>query len=273
MKHWRSYKIKKRQQFYYRGTWQKSIFSKTLSIVGSRRHTTYGAKALEKLIPELIAQNITIISGFMYGIDSLAHQYCLDLGGTTIAILGSGLDCLYPPENDDLYSRILDQHGLVISQFEPDFKSTVWSFPQRNQTVVKLSTLGVLIVEAGVNSGSLITAKLALKAKKPLFALPGPITSSVSVGTNQLIKSDQAELVTTAADITKTKQLTLDPNPPKLDQIQSEIIALLKLEPLSLDQLSLKLAISIPNLSPHLSSLSLSDLIEDINGKFFLKNP
>ncbi len=270
MKHWKTYPIRKRHQFYYRGTWKKSLFKKTLSIVGSRRHTTYGQKALEKLMPDLVANHITIISGFMYGIDSLAHRLCLDLGGSTIAILGSGLNCLYPPENDLLYSRILDKGGLVISQFEPDFKATLWSFPQRNITVAKFSTLGVLVVEAGIKSGSLITATLAKKFKKPLFAIPGPITSSVSVGTNQLIKDGQALLVTTAKDITKTTQLPLSLTPTNLPQIESKIIDCLQLEPLSLDQLSLKLNLPIPTLSPHLSSLSLKDLVEDINGKFYL---
>jgi len=271
MKAWQSYPIQKHDNFYYRGTWKKSIFKKTLAIVGSRRHSTYGQKALESLIPELVANHVTIISGFMYGIDSLAHQYCLDLGGITVAVLGSGLDCLYPPENDDLYSRILDQNGLVISQFEPDFKATVWSFPQRNITVAKLSTLGVLVIEAGLKSGSLITANLAKKFKKPLFALPGPITSSVSTGTNELIKSGNAQLITSASDILSTKQIPLPLDTPTLPQAESNIINCLKLEPLSLDELSLKLDLSVPLLSPHLSSLSLSDLIEEINGKFYLK--
>ena len=221
-------------------------------------------------MPDLVAHKITIISGFMYGIDSLAHLNCLDLGGITIAVLGSGLDCLYPPQNDQLYSRILSQKGLVISQFEPDFKPTVWSFPQRNITVAKLSTLGVLVIEAGLKSGSLITAKLAKKFKKPLFALPGPITSSVSLGTNELIKSGQANLVTSASDITSTKQIELPLNPTSLSQIESNIISLLKIEALSLDQISLKLKLSVPTLSPYLSSLSLKDLLEDINGKFYL---
>ncbi|MBU3935415.1 DNA-protecting protein DprA [Patescibacteria group bacterium] len=223
-------------------------------------------------MPEFVANNITIISGFMYGIDSLAHLYCLDLGGTTIAVLGSGLNCLYPPENDELYSRILDQNGLVISQFEPDFKATIWSFPQRNKTVVKLSTLGVLVVEAGLKSGSLITANLAKKFNKPLFALPGPITSSVSIGTNELIKSGDAQLVTSASDVLSTKQIRLPLDTPTLPQIESNIIDCLKLEPLSLDELSLKLSLSVSTLSPHLSSLSLKDLIEDLRGKFYLKN-
>jgi DNA processing protein len=249
---------------YYRGTWDKAIFEKSLAVVGSRRLTAYGQKAIEIIIPPLVANKVSIISGFMYGADSAAHQECLDCGGKTVAVLGGGLDVLYPPENEKLYSDILDSGGIIISEYKPDQQPQLWTFPQRNRIVAGLSSLGIIVIEAGEKSGSLVTAKIAQKLKKPLFCVPGPITSSVSVGTNQLIKEGKAKMVLSANDILggSVKQ--------KRIKQENPILKLLSTEPLSIDELSALLNKSISELSQELVLLSLEGKIEEKNGKYYL---
>ncbi|HUS60336.1 MAG TPA: DNA-processing protein DprA [Nevskiaceae bacterium] len=186
---------------FFRGNLGQKIFKKSLSVVGTRRMTSYGKMAVDKLISGLVPQKVTIISGFMYGIDSEAHQRCLEYGGITVAVLGSGLNVVYPPENHKLYQQILKSEGAVISEYPPETKPQLWTFPQRNRIVAGLASLGVLIIEAGERSGSLITARLAREQGKKVFAVPGPITSSVSAGTNLLIKNHLAKMILEPEDI------------------------------------------------------------------------
>ena len=189
------------EKLFYRGEWDNFLFEKTLAIVGSRKMTRYGKDVIEKFMPTIVSQKATIISGFMYGVDCESHRQCLNLGGKTIAVLGGGLEWIWRNGDQKMYTNIMNSGGLILSEYEPDFKPTLWSFPQRNRIVSALSTLGVLVIEAGIHSGSLITAKLALKQKKRLMAIPGPITSRISEGTNWLIKSGAAKLVNGAEDI------------------------------------------------------------------------
>lgn len=251
------------KQLYYRGTWNLKLFDKALAVVGSRRMTRYGEQVLERLIPSLIAEKVTIISGFMYGIDTKAHRECLACGGKTVAVLGGGLDVLYPPENEELYYQIC-QNGLIISEYEPNQQPQLWTFPQRNRLVATLASLGVLVVEAGEKSGSLITAKIAKKLTRPLFSVPGPITSSVCVGSNQLLKTGQAKMVLTASDIIKNSSQKIENSQP-----DNEILILLSAEPLSADQLAIKLNKNISKLTQELVLLSLEGKIEDKNGKYY----
>lgn len=269
-------KIKKcPEKLYFRGNWNEKIFEKVLAIVGSRQMTRYGREIINKFMPEFVAQDITIISGFMYGVDTEAHKKCLELGGKTIAVLGGGLDFLSPSENDDLYAEILKKDGLVISEYEPDFKPTLWSFPARNRIVSALSTEGILVVEAGLKSGSLITARIGKEQNKKVFAIPGPINSKLSEGTNWLIKNNSAKMVLETNDILEkqigqSKQINfLEQN---LNIIENKIINLLKNEELTIDELVRSLQISITEISGNLSSLLLNDLIEEEAGKYYLKN-
>lgn len=254
----------------YRGILDEKLFEKTLAVVGSRKMTRYGENVLDKLMPDLIANNITIISGFMYGIDTAAHRKCLELGGKTIAVLGNGLNHIYPPENEKLYKEIIEKGGLIMSEFPDDFKPTLWSFPQRNKTVAKLSTIGILVVEAGIKSGSLITAKLGRQMGKKIFAVPGPITSSVSEGTNFLIKNNLAQMVENISDILDTEtiisqeKIFMD-----LDETEKRIMDLLKNDELSIDEISRKIKINVADLSVKLSMMSMKDYVSELNGKFF----
>ncbi|MEI8067663.1 MAG: DNA-processing protein DprA [Candidatus Shapirobacteria bacterium] len=263
------------EKLYYRGSWNEELFIKTLAVVGSRALSRYGREIISKFMPELIGQKITIISGFMYGVDSEAHRNCLELGGKTIAVLGSGLDELYPSENDNLYTEILEKGGLVISEYEPDFKATLWSFPQRNRIVSALSTIGVFIVEAGLKSGSLITAKLALKQKKNIFAIPGQIGFKTAEGTNWLIQSGGAKMVTCVADILGNNsscpnQQNLFKDYSNLSELEKEIISVLENEEVTIDELCQKIRSPISEISTTISMMLMRDLIVQENNKIYI---
>ena len=261
------------KRLFVRGNIHSDIFKKTIAIVGSRKISNYGIKVIDNFVPELIAHNYTIISGFMYGTDSQAHQICTKFGGKTIAVLGNGLNYLYPTSNNKLYTEILENNGLVISEYEPNYKSMLWTFPQRNRIVSALSTDGIIITEADIKSGSLITAKYGLKHKKDIYALPGPITSTNSRGTNYLIKNNLAKIITDISDIIPSvsqKELFSDIS---FNQEEKAIIELLQIEELSLDELSQKLNIDIATLSTQISLLSLKNIVEEKNNKISLLSP
>jgi DNA processing protein len=254
-------------KLYYRGKWNKKLFEKSLAIVGSRRITNYGERVLDRLVPDLVAEGVTIISGFMYGVDSVAHEKTLECGGKTIAILGCGLNILYPPENEKLYGQIIETGGLVVSEYEPNQQPQLWTFPQRNRIVAGLSTLGVLVVEAGEKSGSLITARIAKKQGKKIYAIPGPITSSVSVGTNQLIKSKQAKMVLNTSDVISMQSLT---RRKKERPCEGDILDMLKREPLTTDEIARNMGKNAAETSQILTILTLRGLIRENNGKYFI---
>src|SRR5882672_6190168 len=169
-----------------------------LAIVGSRRPTPYGLAVAERLASDLAERGVTIVSGLARGIDTAAHRGALAAGGRTIAVLGSGIDCVYPPENRPLAQKIMGQ-GAVVSQFDRDAEALPFHFPLRNRTLAGLA-LGVVVVEAAERSGALITAGLAGDLGREVFAVPGRITSPASRGANGLLK-DGAKLVGHWTDI------------------------------------------------------------------------
>jgi DNA processing protein len=182
---------------YYKGKFQINDF--TIAIVGSRRTTNYGSFSAKKLSYELSIRGVQIVSGLARGIDSIAHEGCLDAGGKTIAVLGCGLDNIYPPENTRLFEDIINSDGLGISEYPPGMPPLQHNFPARNRIISGISS-GVLVVEAAKRSGSLITACYALEHGREVFAVPGNIDCAYSRGTNQLIK-DGAKMVICVEDI------------------------------------------------------------------------
>jgi len=172
-----------------------------LAVVGSRACTSYGRQALRHLIEGLRGYPILIVSGLAYGIDAEAHKAALNAGLTTIAVPGSGLDwsVLYPRANVSLAREIVKKGGALLSEFEPDFKATDYSFPQRNRVMAGLCH-ATLVVEAKERSGSLITARLATEYNRELLVVPGSIFSAESRGTHQFLKLG-ATPVTEPADI------------------------------------------------------------------------
>lgn len=170
-----------------------------IAVVGTRRMTGYGKAVTEQFAKDLVARGLTIVSGLARGVDSEAHWTALRTGGRTIAVLGGGLNKIYPPENRNLAEEIVKGHGALVSEFPPNNPSLPGNFPARNRIISGLAK-AVLVTEAAEDSGSLITARFALEQGREVFAVPGPITSSLSKGPIDLIKAG-ARLVTNADEI------------------------------------------------------------------------
>ena len=177
----------------------KASDKKALAVVGSRRMSCYGKKVTQKLVADLVKEKITIVSGLARGIDTVAHQTALKMGGRTIAVLAGGLDKVYPPENKDLVGKIIKGHGAVVSEFPLGQPAVSVNFPVRNRIIAGLS-LGVLVIEGALKSGSLITARYAAEQGREVFAVPGPIDAIGSQAPLFLIKQG-AKLVEKIEDI------------------------------------------------------------------------
>jgi len=175
------------KHLYYKGTLTKTTFSKCLSIVGSRYASTYGISVLKHVFKTL-DKSITIVSGFMTGIDTIAHNLAIDNGINTVAILPCGIDVIHPRSNYLLYEKLLNTNNLILSEYAGSHPPLKWCYIKRNRLIAGLS-LATLVVEASLNSGSLITANYSYKYKRPILAIPGSIFSSKSHGCNQLISS------------------------------------------------------------------------------------
>lgn len=170
-----------------------------IGVVGTRKTTTYGRVACEKFSQELVESRIVTASGLAIGIDSICHKKTLEKGGKTIAVVGSGLNVIYPRENKELWKEI-EKKGLIISEYPLGTEPVNYNFPRRNRIIAGISR-GILVVESYKKGGSLITAELALEEGRDVFAVPGDIFSPASEGCNELIKNSQAKLVTDVSDI------------------------------------------------------------------------
>ncbi len=184
--------------FYVKGEIPKEVNDLSISIVGTRQPTTYGEASAEKISFDLASMGVPIISGMARGVDTAAHKAALRAGGKTVAVLGSGVDYIYPYENKMLYEEITHS-GAVISEFPPMAKPDAGNFPIRNRIISGISK-GTVVIESNEKGGSMITARLALEQGRDVFAVPGAINSSQSLGTNELIKQG-AKLVTGAIDV------------------------------------------------------------------------
>ncbi len=182
---------------YYRGD-TSLLKNYSLAVVGSRQSSRYGQEIAMNICRDISSAGLTIVSGFAYGIDRQAHLAAVDNTGGTIAVLGTGIDLIYPAMNKDLWSRVTEK-GLILSEFCPGTKPDPGNFPYRNRIISGIS-LGVLVVESAIKSGSMITARLALEQNKEVFAVPGAVNMDSSAGCNHLIKQG-AHLVQNADDI------------------------------------------------------------------------
>jgi len=185
---------------YVKGAWSGCLAQPCVGVVGSRKCSTYGQNAAMMLSRDLAQRGLTVVSGFARGIDAAAHRGALEGGGRTVAVLGTGIDEVYPRDHKRLAAEVLDRGGALVSQFPLGTPPVSENFPYRNRIISGLS-LGVLVVEASEMSGSLITARLALEQDREVWAVPGNITSRNSFGTNYLIKGAGAKLVQQWQDI------------------------------------------------------------------------
>lgn len=244
-----------------------------IAIVGSRKPTHYGISVAEKISEELASMGFTIVSGMARGIDSLSHKGALKAGGRTIAVLGSGLDVPYPPENKVLMDNIA-RSGCVMSEFPPGTPPDKENFPRRNRLISGLSQ-GVLVIEATSNSGSLITAGYALEQNREVFAVAGNITSSTSEGTNELIRRG-AILTRKAEDIVEELAPVLKGFIKLKDKVKIEVsdeekklCSLLSGEPKQIDVISRESGLPTSKVLGILLGLELKGAVKQITGKRF----
>jgi len=246
-----------------------------IAVVGSRKYSSYGNYVVEKLSSDLCSLGFTIVSGMARGIDTLAHTAAVKSGGRTIAVLGSGIDVPYPPENKMLMEKIADS-GCVMSEFAPGTQPDRENFPRRNRLISGLS-LGVLVVEATAESGSLITASCAAEQGKEVFAVPGNINSKNSAGTNSLIKTG-AKLVQNVEDIIEElapvlKGFIKAKEKARIDLTVDEqgLCDIMTAEPKHVDMLSRESSMPASKVLGILLSLELKGIVKQAEGKkFFL---
>jgi len=256
-----------------------------LAIVGTRRPTPYGVNVATQLARDLAARGVTIVSGFARGIDAAAHRGALEAKGTTVAVLGTGLDQVYPREHRALAEQIRQQ-GVLVTEFPTGVAPLPQNFPFRNRIISGMS-LGVVVVEAAEHSGSLITARLALEQDREVFAVPGPITSPRSYGPNYLIKCGaklvqywrdvveelprevRAEILRRESDVAPTTPA--QPELP-LDEPARRVLELLHVDvPTHIDELLLRSGLPVPELMRVLLELEVRDRIRQLPGKQFVK--
>ena len=265
------------KKLYYKDNWDESIFENCLAVVGSRHLTSYGRRITEQLVTQIAAAGITIVSGFMYGGDEAAHKAAVQVGGRTIAVMPCGIDRIHPEYQADLYNDILKNNGLIISEYPGDDQPQQWTYVQRDRIVAGLSK-AVLVVEAALNSGSLITAGYSQRFGRKIFAVPGQITSEVSKGTSKLIK-EGAEVVTCAEDILNFFKVSsgLRKNLSKektkivlLDTLEQKIFDRLKREPMDVDSLARSLELPAGKIGTTLTLMQLKNIINQESGKYYV---
>lgn len=245
------------KQLYYRGAWDETLFTKCAAVVGSRRITQYGRMVVELLVPQLVAAGYTIVSGFMYGVDQAAHRECLASGGRTIAVLGWGINWNDLDRQDKQLMSEIEKRGLVISEWE-DQKPMLWTFPQRNRIVAAIAQ-DIFVVEAAQKSGALITARIAQKLKRTVWAVPGPVTSKTSEGTNQLIADGKARVW-----LPKREPVTRDASR------DDPIVKLLESEPMNASDIARALGQPVDKVGAQLSLLVLAGDVMEREGTYYV---
>lgn len=263
-------------KLFFRGDWDTNIFKETISVVGSRRMTRYGEIITRRLVSAVAEKGITIVSGFMYGIDAQAHNAALEAGGRTIAVMPCGIEKIHPEYQTDLYEKILINNGLIVSEYPGNTPPALWTYPRRNRIIAGLSPI-LLVIEAGVKSGALITAKIAKNYNKKVFAVPGPLTSSVSIGTALLVKNG-ARIVTGAQDLlfeygkTGNTELFSKKELYGLNKTQLGIIEMLSNEPKGIDEIARMTGKQISEIGADITILSLKKHLTLNEGKYYIIN-
>ena len=247
-----------------------------LCVVGSRKFTSYGKESCEKIIAGLKGYPIVIISGFAVGIDTIAHKKAMQVGLKTIVFPGSGLsrEAMYPKNNVRLMEEIVKNGGCLISEFDPDFKATQWSFPMRNRLMAGISK-AVLIIEAEERSGTLITARLTTEYNRDLLVVPGSIFSSNSKGTNRLVRQG-ATPITCAEDVLEALGFEQEKKEEKQQRLfedlspeEKKIVDLLR-EPISRDDLIRLIKFPTPKTNALLTVMEIKGLIKEELGEIRL---
>ena len=248
-----------------------------IAVVGTRRATAYGREVTQRIVSALARSGVTIVSGLARGIDSHAHQAALEAGGRTVAVLGSGLDIIYPADNAQLARRVVE-NGALVSEFPLGTKPDAQNFPVRNRIISGLS-LGTLVVEAGEGSGALLTAGFALDQGRDVFAVPGSVFSRASTGTNRLIQQSGAKLTTSADDVLQELNLRMVPQQMEMRQLLPEneteatLLNLLKGDPAHIDELVRSTALPAAEIGATLTVMELKGMVRHLGGKMYVASP
>ncbi len=260
---------------YYKGEpdWDK----KAIGVVGTRKITGYGKVVTEQFTKGLVGAGLTIVSGLARGVDAEAHWTAVRENGKTIAVLGGGLNNIFPPENRNLAAKIADSFGAVISEFPPNYPSLPGNFPARNRIISGLA-LGVLVIEAAEDSGSLITARSALEQGREVFAVPGPVTSSLSKGPIDLIK-EGARAVFNPEEILEelgisnmsNRSNTTDMSDRNLSEEEKKVLEVLENETRHIDEIGRELKFPSPKISALMLKMEISGLVQSMGAGIYCK--
>lgn len=253
---------------------KKLLNKRSIAIVGTRNCTKYGAECAQKFAEEISKKDICIVSGLALGIDTFAHIGALKQKGNTIAVLGCGLENIYPQENIELFNKIVDNNGLVISEYPPKTEAILSKFPYRNRIISGLAT-GVLVVEATKNrSGSLVTARYAKEQNKKIYSIPGNINLTTSGGTNNLIK-EGAKLVTCANEILADLNLIVnnidEENKKSVEPEYLEIYNAITYMPVSINIIAKKCNLNISQINQKLLMMELKGYVKSMPGNEYVR--
>jgi DNA processing protein len=249
-----------------------------IGIIGARRTTHYGSESAKKLSYQLAYAGLTIVSGLARGIDTAAHQGALAAKGRTVAVIGSGLAKLYPPENAALAEKIRNGNGAIVSEFSMEIEPDRQTFPMRNRIISGWSQ-GILVVEAGLNSGALITASQAIEQGRSVYAVPGHINAPSAMGSNRLIQQG-AKLVMDASDILDDLQILLPEAKtfvatarplPELSESERSVYNAIDSSETAIDSIAARCNLPSGAVASTLLSLELKRLVKQLPGKYFVK--
>lgn len=239
-----------------------------IAIVGTRRATPYGRQVAEQFATELAGSRVTVVSGLARGIDAIAHRAALAAGGRTIAVMACGLDIVYPPEHVKLAQEVLER-GALISDYPLGTQPRADYFPRRNRIMSGIS-LGVLMVEGDVNSGAMITARLALEQNREVFAVPGTIYAPTYRGNNKLIQDGEAKLVSRVEDVLEELNLTMVPQQMEMtelipaDETEARLLRRLSSQPRHIDEVRRESGLPIAVVSSALAMLELKGMVRQV---------
>ncbi len=260
------------RELYYAGD-LSLLATRCVAVVGSRKFTAYGRRIAAKIAARLAACGLTVVSGMAIGIDGISHRAALDAGGRTIAVLGNGLDVMYPAANRELKKDILER-GLLLSEYPPGTRGTKYTFPQRNRIISGLSE-AVVVAEAGLNSGSLITAALANEQGRTVYGVPGNIDAVTSLGVNMLIRDGAVPLVTVddlLADLNADRTALWEKDyAGTVGEEERRILDLLSRSgEVTIDQLAMRLGLTAGKINGLVSILEMKGLVMTALGRVFL---
>jgi len=260
---------------YMKGRLTPQELDHSVAIVGTRRPTSYGQRLAKEFARGLAEAGATVVSGMAVGVDSLCHWGAIEGGGRTVAVLASGPDLCYPTSNKPLFNGLIDgTHGAVLSEFFPGTKPEPWRFPARNRIISGLSK-GVVVIEAGSTSGSLITADIGFEQSREIFAVPGRVDAPMSMGCNKLIAANKAQLVMNYIDVLNCLNWVSVPaarEVPSMVELfgrEKEVFELVTSEPVHFDVLTQKLGMTAGELSATLTMLELAGIVERLPGDWY----